>query len=127
VIDWDFTFATPLQKAATFPKLLENVPGSAPPSLLKTHAYLNLSADKSYFLAIFSKKEKQRTNRTSIAKLIKTFSNCNFFEMSLHRPPVYKEFVKKFCLCTHKNILTALAEVDKFLAANTNVQFDRNN
>lgn len=123
VIDWDFTFASPLQKAATFPKLLENVPGSAPPGLPESHAYLDLVADKYYFLAIFAEKERQKTGQTSILKLIATSSERNFFEMSIHRPSVRAEFVKKFCLRTPENVSAALTEVDRFLFANAD--FDK--
>lgn len=118
LIDWDFTFASPLQKAATFPKLLENVPGGAPPEIPETHAYIDLSTEKSYFLTVFAEKERQRTDNTSITRLIETSGERNFFELSLHRPSVHKEFAKRFCFRTPRNIRAALAEIDNFLAAN---------
>lgn len=90
VIDWDFTFAAPLQKAVTFPKLIENVPGAAPPDIPEQLAYLDFSADKSYFLRILAAKETEKRESTSIAKLMGDSSERNFFEMSLHRAPVHK-------------------------------------
>lgn len=79
VIDWDFNFAVPIQKAATFPKFFENVPGAAPPGMPESHAYLDLSADKSQFLSILAEKERERTHGTSFTKLIETSSERNFF------------------------------------------------
>lgn len=105
----------PLQKAATFPKLLENVPGAAPPDLPETYAYIDLSADKTYFLSILAEKEQERTNNTSITKLMEASSERNFFEMSLHRAPVHREFIRRFCPRTDKNICLALKEVERFL------------
>ncbi|GAB1194032.1 hypothetical protein APSETT444_003269 [Aspergillus pseudonomiae] len=118
IIDWDCNFAVPLQKAATFPKLLENVPGGAPPSLPATHAYLDLAADKSYFLSILAEKERKRTNGTSITRLMETSRERNFFEMSHHRVPVHREFVSRFCPRTSENVLAALKEVERFLDIN---------
>ncbi|KNG82932.1 hypothetical protein ANOM_007954 [Aspergillus nomiae NRRL 13137] len=118
IIDWDCNFAVPLQKAATLPKLLENVPGAAPLSLPETHAYLDLAADKSYFLSILAEKERKRTNGTSITRLMETSSERNFFEMSHHRVPVHREFVSRFCPRTRENVLAALKEVERFLDIN---------
>lgn len=118
IIDWDFNFAVPLQKAATFPKLLENVPGAAPPGIPDSHAYLDSSADKSYFLSIFAEKERQRTNGTLISKLMETSSERNFFEMSHHRSPVHREFVRRFCPRTGENVHLALKEARRFLDVN---------
>lgn len=118
VIDWDFSFAVPLQKAATFPKFLENVPGAAPPGMPESHAYLDLSADKSQFLLILAEKERERTNGTSFTKLMETSSERNFFEMSLHRPPVHREFVRRHCARSNQNIILALKEVGPFLERN---------
>jgi hypothetical protein len=116
-IDWDFTFALPLQKAATFPKLLENVPGGAPPNLPDSVAYLDFSADKAYFLSVFETKERQRSGGpTPITKLIETSSERNFFELSHHRPAVRKEFVRRYCAHTFENLSAALEQLDCFLA-----------
>ena len=118
MIDWDFTFAVPLQKAATFPKLVENVPGGAPPKTPKELAYLDFSADKTYFLDILSKKEKEINGKSIIAGLMNNSSERNFFEMSLHRVPVHEEFVKRFCTRSPENVKAALKEMDSFLASN---------
>ncbi|KAE8421313.1 hypothetical protein BDV36DRAFT_292508 [Aspergillus pseudocaelatus] len=108
-------FAVPLQKAATFPKLLENVPGAAPPGLRETHAYLDFASDKRCFLSILAEKERARTNGTSITQLMETSSERNFFEMSHHRVPVHREFVSRFCSRTRENVYAALKEVGRFL------------
>ncbi|KAE8306820.1 hypothetical protein BDV41DRAFT_582972 [Aspergillus transmontanensis] len=118
IIDWDCNFAVPLQKAATFPKLLENVPGGAPPGLPATHAYLDFAADKRYFLSILAEKEMKRTNGTSITQLMETSSERNFFEMSHHRVPVHREFVSRFCSRARENVGAALKEVERFLDIN---------
>lgn len=110
----------PLQKAATFPKLLENVPGAAPPDLPQSHAYVDLSADKTYFLSVLEEKERERTNNTSITKLMKDSSERNFFEMSLYREPVHREFIRRFCPRTDENICLALKEVERFLDGDSN-------
>ncbi|KAB8210286.1 hypothetical protein BDV34DRAFT_220878 [Aspergillus parasiticus] len=118
IIDWDCNFAVPLQKAATFPKLLENVPGGAPPGLPATHAYLDFAADKRYFLSNLAEKEMKRTNGTSITQLMETSSERNFFEMSHHRVPVHRGFVSRFCSRTRENVGAALKEVERFLDIN---------
>lgn len=112
----------PLQKAATFPKLLENVPGAAPPDLPESHAYIDLSADKTYFLSVLAEKERERTNDTSITELMKTSSERNIFEMSLHRAPVHREFIRRFCPRTEENICLALKEVERFLDMDSNFE-----
>ena len=68
IIDWDFTYASPVQKAAIFPKLLENVPGGAPPSVPEPYKYLDLKKDKLNFLTIFATKEHQLTGDTSLTQ-----------------------------------------------------------
>ncbi|KAI9821475.1 MAG: hypothetical protein M1832_003322 [Thelocarpon impressellum] len=119
VIDWDFTSATPLQVAATFPKLLENVPGGAPPEIPESLAYVDLSADKASFLRILAAKEKARANgNTAITTLVESSSERKFFEMSLHRRAVHREFVERFCARTRENVLAASAQVEPFLVAN---------
>ena len=109
----------PLQKAATFPKLLENVPGGAPPDLPSEDAYVDLAAEKQYFLSVLFREETRRTGATSITRLIESSSERNFFEMSLHRLPVHQEFVKRFCLGTPANLAAASAQLLHFRAANT--------
>ncbi len=120
VIDWDFTFAAPLQKAVTFPKLIENVPGAAPPDIPEQLAYLDFSADKSYFLRILAAKETEKRESTSIAKLMGDSSERNFFEMSLHRAPVHKKFIEKFCTRSLQNVRAAMGQLENFLATYPN-------
>lgn len=123
IIDWDSAFAVPLQKAATFPKLLENVPGGVPASVPLSHAYPDLSEEKKYFLQAFSELEYAKTGSDKITNLIQTSSERNFFELSLHRPGVRKEYVRRYCQRTQENKATALEQVDCFLAKNK--EFDR--
>lgn len=125
MIDWDFTFAAPLQKAATFPKLIENVPGGAPPKIPEKLAYLDFSADKAFFLDVLTKKEQEKRGTSYIARLMEGSSERNFFETSLHRAPVHEEFVRKFCKLSLENINAASDEMNNFLA--TNQQFRNEN
>ena len=117
-IDWDFTFAQPLQKAATFPKLLENVPGGAPPDIPEDIAYLDLTTEKEYFLATFAAKEMRDFGSNTVTRLIASSSERNFFEASLHRAPVHKEFVKKYCSRNQQAIIAAKGELNSFLERN---------
>lgn len=60
LIDWDLTFATPLQAAASFPKFLETPPGGAPAGLGEEYAYLDLADEKACFVEMMREKEKRR-------------------------------------------------------------------
>jgi hypothetical protein len=130
VIDWDFSFAQPLQKHAVFPKLLENVPGGAPPELPNALAYQDLAADKAYFVSLVAEKEKQQSgtrlkstmttsaSKPLLAHIIESSSERNFFELSHHIYPVHQEFVRRYCPRTHENLVAARAQMDHFLAIN---------
>ncbi|KAE8374929.1 hypothetical protein BDV26DRAFT_295531 [Aspergillus bertholletiae] len=93
-------------------------PARRPPGLPETHAYLDFAADKSYFLSILAEKERQRTSATVITQLMAPSSERNFFEMSSHRVPVYREFVARFCPRTRENAGTVLKEIERFLDIN---------
>jgi len=118
LIDWDFSFAQPLQKSAVFPKLLKNVPGGAPPDIPGPLAYLDLAADKVYFLSTLAEKEKQRTCATNLTRLIESPSNRNFFELSHHVATVHQEFAVRFCTRSRENLAAAMKEIEHFLAGN---------
>lgn len=68
LIDWDFNFAQSLQKRVVLPKLLENVPGGAPPDVPGPLAYLDLAADKTFFLPALAEKEKEGLGMTRITR-----------------------------------------------------------
>ena len=118
-------FALPLQKCAVWPKLLENIPGASPPHLPEPLRNLDFSADKAYFLSVFSRKEHQRTGKTEIAKLIETSSERNFFEMSHHYPTVHPEFVARFCARTMESLKAPLEQIDQFLANVNTAEFGK--
>jgi len=122
IIDWDFAFAHPLQKCAVFPKLLENIPGAAPPDLPESLAYINFRVDKAYLLSVLAEKERQRGNRTGrttdFTKLIETSSERNFFEQSHHIVTTHREFASRFCERSHDNVVSALKQINSFVAKN---------
>jgi hypothetical protein len=130
VIDWDFSFAQPLQKHAVFPKLLENVPGGAPPELPQALAYQDLAADKAFFVSLVAEKEKRQkgaslspvmrtsTSKPLIAQIIESSSERNFFELSHHIYPVHQEFVRRYYPRTYENLVAAREQIDRFLATN---------
>ncbi|MCJ1251602.1 hypothetical protein MMC30_008837 [Trapelia coarctata] len=120
----DFTFAHPIQKCAVLPKLLENVPGGAPPDLPGPLAYLDLAADKKFFLSALAEKEKKRTGTTDMTKLIETSSNRNFFELSHHVAAIHQEFAVRFCTRSGENLTAAMEELEHFLADNTGFSRD---
>lgn len=127
IIDWDFSFAQPLQKHAVFPKLLENVSGGAPPGLPKALAYQDLAADKAYFVSCIADKEKRQGNanlKPTVAQLIEFSSERNFFEVSHHNFPVHQEFVSRYCPRTHENLVAARTQIDHFLAMNAEFSID---
>lgn len=49
---------------------------------------------------------------------METSSERNFFEMSLHRVPVHREFISRFCPRTDENVRLAFKEVRRFLDVN---------
>ncbi len=84
---------------------------------------LDFSADKAYFLSVFSRKEQQQTGNTDIATLIETSSERNFFEMSHHYPTVHPEFMARFCPRSRENLKAALEQVEGFVGNANNVGF----
>ncbi|KAB8238588.1 uncharacterized protein BDW43DRAFT_262097 [Aspergillus alliaceus] len=68
-----------LQPSQSFSNFLTMFLVPRPRVYQESHAYLDLSVDKSYFPAILADKERQRTNSTSITKLTETNSVRNLF------------------------------------------------
>lgn len=124
MIDWDFAFAQPLQKCAVLPKLLENVPRGAPPDTSGPLAYLDLPADKTFFLSALAEKEKQRTGTTKITRLIESSSTRNFFKLSHHVATVQQEFAVRFCARSRENLAAAMQEIEHLVADNTGFSRD---
>lgn len=118
LIDWNAMFAQPLQKWAVFPKLIEHVPGYAPPGLPKENTYLDFAQDKAYFAAILKEKELTRTGKTSISDLVQTSTERSFFEMSHNVATVHKEFAQRYCKRTKENADAAMRALESFLADN---------
>lgn len=112
-------FAQPLQKWAVFPKLIEHVPGYAPPDLPTEYTYLNFAQDKAYFVAILKEKELKRTGKTSIAGLVEGSTERSFFEMSHNAPAVHREFASRFCNRTKENVNAVARELECFLSQNS--------
>lgn len=106
------------------PKLLENVPGGAPPDTSGPLAYLDLPADKTFFLSALAEKEKQRTGTTKITRLIESSSIRNFFELSHHVATVHQEFAVRFCARSRENLAAAMQEIEHLVADNTGFSRD---
>ncbi len=94
IVDWDFTFAMPLQKAASWPKLLQYIPGAVPPG--QDERYMSHPKDKKLFLKRLEEKEKRRRGTTTVSKLMETSYERSFFEMSLKMKTVHREWVKQY-------------------------------
>jgi len=92
VIDWDFTVASPLQKAATWPKLLQYTPGAVPYG--HSDRLMSHPADQAMFLQLLREKERQRNCSETVANLVETSYERNFFELSLQMKTVHQESVK---------------------------------
>ena len=92
VIDWEFTVASPLQKAATWPKLLQYTPGAVPYG--HSDQLMSHPADQTLFLQLLREKEHRRNGSETIANLVETSYERNFFELSLQMKTVHREWVK---------------------------------
>jgi hypothetical protein len=92
VIDWDFTVASPLQKAATWPKLLQYTPGAVPYG--HSDRFMSHPADQAVFLQLLRDKERRRIGSETIANLVEMSYERNFFELSLQMKTVHEEWVK---------------------------------
>lgn len=92
VIDWDFTVPCPLQKAATWPKLLQYTPGAVPYG--HSDRLMSHPADQAVFLQLLRDKERWRIGSETIANLVETSYERNFFELSLQMKTVHQEWVK---------------------------------
>lgn len=114
-------FAQPLQKGAVFPKLIEHIPGAAPPDLPSELQYLDFAEDKEYFVAALSEKEgrQSKDGKTPIADLVKNSTERAFFEMSHNFQAVHPEFAKRHCQRTKENIEAAKEELEKFISKDT--------
>ncbi|KAI5777191.1 hypothetical protein EDC01DRAFT_597930, partial [Geopyxis carbonaria] len=90
LIDWDYTAALPLQKAAVWPKLLHTLPGGG-------GVGGELAADKELFLRIFAAQERARTGATALTELIATSEERAFFEVAHHVAPIREAWVERYC------------------------------
>lgn len=110
VIDWDFTVAVPLQKTATWPKLLQYTPGGVPYG--HSGEIMSHPADQSYFLKILREKELNRRGTDIIATLMESSYERVFFEMSLHMKTVHREWIKMHPLKS-QHYIDALGQLDQ--------------
>ncbi|KAI9824785.1 MAG: hypothetical protein M1832_001613 [Thelocarpon impressellum] len=78
--------AQPLQKWATYPKLIEHLPGAAPPDIPAELCYLDFAQDKAYLVQKLAEKQNKRSVTVDIAKLVETSTERAFFEMSHNAP-----------------------------------------
>ncbi|KAI9669571.1 MAG: hypothetical protein M1817_004614 [Caeruleum heppii] len=124
LIDWDLMSAQPLQKWATFPKLIEHLPGAAPPDVPAQLSYLDFAQDKAYLVQILTEKQKKRSDTVDIAKLVETSTERAFFEMSHNAPTVHQEFAERNCRPTRANLEAARSELVRFLADNPSIHRD---
>jgi aminoglycoside phosphotransferase (APT) family kinase protein len=92
IIDWDFTVAAPLQKAATWPKLLQYTPGAVPYG--HSDQFMSHPADQEIFLQLLRQKERIRNGSETVANLVETSYERNFFELSLQMKSVHNEWVR---------------------------------
>jgi hypothetical protein len=116
--------AQPLQKWAVFPKLIEHIPGAAPPDLPEEYTNLDFAQDKAYFVAVLAEKERKQTFKMDIAKLVESSTKRAFFEMSHNAPTVHKEFAERFCRPMRANVEAARRELGRFLAENPGISRD---
>lgn len=121
LIDWNLLFAVPLQKGAAFPKLIEHIPGAAPPDLPPELKYLDFSQDKAYMVATLAEKERKLTanGMTPITDLVKGSTERTFFEMSHNYPSVHTEFAQRYCRRRKENVEAAREELARFFAENS--------
>lgn len=107
----------PLQTCAVFPKLLEYVPGAASNAPKEPNPYLDLAAEKTYFLSVLAAKERRRTGGTTeITRLIANSSERHFFEFSHHAATVHRAFVARFCETSREDVAAAMEELERFVA-----------
>ncbi|KAI9761408.1 MAG: hypothetical protein M4579_001058 [Chaenotheca gracillima] len=121
LLDWDLMSAQPLQKWAVFPKLIEHLPGAAPPDIPAESMYLDFAQDKAYFVKVLKEKEKKLLSAANIAKLVQSSTKRAFFEMSHNAPTVHKEFADRYCKRTKVNVEAATNELECFLAGNPSI------
>lgn len=100
------------------------MPGGAPPDVPGPFAYLDLAADKTFFLSALAEREKQRTGTTKITRLIETSSERNFFELSHNVAAIHLEYAVRFCTRSRENLTAAMEEIEHFLADNTGFSRD---
>jgi hypothetical protein len=92
IIDWDFTVASPLQNLATWPKLLQYTPGLVPPG--HSDEFMSHPADQETFIQLLRGKERRRYGSETIANLVETSYERNFFELSLQMKTVHQQWIK---------------------------------
>ena len=122
IVDWDFTFAMPLQKAASWPKFLQFTPGAVPPG--QDDKFMSHPADKEIFLRMLREKEIIRRGSSIVAQLMESSYERNFFENSLHMKTVHREWVK----ChphTIAMLRTAIFQLDELIAKHPELEFNQ--
>lgn len=115
IIDWDFTFPVPLQKACAWPKLLHFTPGLVPPGA--DSAFMTQPTDQQYFLLQLKEKEIARRGSSVVSSLMESSFERNFFELSLHFVTVHREWVATHPHPADTN-MRAQEALTEFLAAN---------
>ena len=113
IIDWDVTFAMPLQKAASWPKLLQYIPGAVPPG--NDDRFMSHPEDKKLFLRLVEDKEVRRRGTSIVSKLMESSYERTFFEMSLHMKTVHYEWIKRYPH-TSSRLKDALHQLDEIIA-----------
>ena len=84
--------AVPLQKAASWPKLFQYVPGAVPYGF--SDEFMPHPNDKQIFLGMLREKERRRRGTETVADLMESSYERNFFEMSFHMKTVHREWIK---------------------------------
>ena len=93
IIDWNAGVALPLQTAASWPKLLQYIPGWVPPGF--SNEFMEHPNDKTIFLDMLRKKEHQRHGTEIYASVMESSYERQFFEWSFHIKAAHDEWEKR--------------------------------